>query len=148
MIEPLRVLERIHGNLGWISALALLHPAWLLRRRDRKAKLACILATALVTLSGGLGAWIYPDYRVQLKQGIFIKAPSIGWLFERKEHLGLGAVVLAWAGLSAHLGALASRERKLRHPLAQAAHISYVAATGMAWITGILGIWVASFRSF
>lgn len=148
MIDPLRVLERIHGNLGWLSALALLHPAWLLRRRERKARLACILATSLVTLAGALGVWIYPDYRSRLKQGIFLHAPSIGWSFERKEHLALGAVVLAWAGLAAHLAALRARDREVRHPLARAAHFSYVAAAGLALATGVLGILVASYRSF
>lgn len=148
MIDPLRLLQRIHGNLGWLAALALLHPAWLLRRRERRARLACILATSLVTLSGALGAYLYPDYRVLLKQEIFLHAPRIGWAFERKEHLALGAIVLAWAGLAAHLAALKARDRGIRHPLARAAHISYVAAAGLAFATGILGILVASYRSF
>lgn len=148
MIDPLRVLERIHGNLGWLAALALLHPAWLLRRRERRARLACILATSLVTLSGVLGAWLYPEYRARLKQGIFLHAPSIGWSFERKEHLAVGAIVLAWAGLAAHLGALQSRDRSIRHPLARTAHLAYIAAAGLAFATGALGILVASYRSF
>ena len=32
-------------------------------------------------------------------------APSIGLLFERKEHLAFGAVVLAWAGAAAYFAA-------------------------------------------
>jgi len=148
VIDPLRILERVHGNLGWLSALALLHPAWLLRRRERRARLACILATTLVTLAGALGAYLYPDYRVMLKQDIFLHAPGIGWSFERKEHLGLGAIVLAWAGLASHLAALRTKERPIRHLLARTSHLAYVAAAGLALITGVLGILVASYSSF
>src|SRR5262249_49004522 len=85
----LRVLERIHGHLGWLSVAALLHPAIFLRNPRRRARLAVALATAFTVTTGLLGGYVYPEYRNRLKQHIFIEAPRVGWLFERKEHLAV-----------------------------------------------------------
>lgn len=148
MTALLRVVEHVHGHLGWLAALALVHPAVLLRRRERRARLACLLATSAVTLTGALGAWLYGDYRARLKQGIFLHAPRIGWSFERKEHLAVGAIVLAWAGLAAHLAATRTPERAVRHPLARAAHLAYVAAALLAIAASGLGLLVATYATF
>lgn len=144
----LRVLERIHGHLGWLAAAALVHPVLLLRRPGRRAPLATSLATALITLAGGIGIGIYPEYRARLKQEIFIHAPAIGWTFERKEHLAAGAVVLAWAGLAAHLATLRLGEGKARTDLWRASRIAYAGSALLAIVTGVLGIIVASYKSF
>jgi formate hydrogenlyase subunit 3/multisubunit Na+/H+ antiporter MnhD subunit len=148
MTELLRVVEHVHGHVGWLAALALVHPAVLLRRRERRARLACALSTGAVTLTGALGAWLYPDYRARIKQGIFLHAPRIGWAFERKEHLALGAIVLAWAGLAAHLAATRTADRSVRHPLASAAHLAYVAAALLAVVASGLGLLVATYKTF
>src|SRR5450432_3627328 len=110
----LRTLEHIHGHLGWLSTLALFHPALLLRSRSRRALLAAALATGLVTLTGLLGVCLYPPYRSLVKPAIFAASPVVGNAFERKEHLAMAVVVLAWVGLTAHFAqcrelALASR---------------------------------------
>ena len=55
------------------------------------------LAVGMVTLAAGLGASIYGDYRDKLRQSIFQHAKVIGYLFERKEHLAFGAILLAYA---------------------------------------------------
>jgi hypothetical protein len=144
----LRVLEHSHGHLGWLAALALAHPALLLRDRERRARLSASLATGVVTAAGAIGAYIYPDYRSQLKQQIFVHARSVGWNFERKEHLAIGAIVLAWAGLAAHLGAVRAADPAVKQPLARAAHLAFVAAFGLSVATALLGMLVATYKTF
>ncbi len=97
------LLERAHGHLGWLAAAALAHPAWLLGKPGRRAPASVIASSALVTAAGAAGAWLYGPYRERVRQPLFAEAPRIGWLFERKEHLALGAVLLAWCGALAHL---------------------------------------------
>ena len=72
-IFVLRVLERIHGHLGWLAVAALLHPAILLQNPKRRAPLAVSLATLTLIAVGALGATIYPDYSRRLKQHVFIE---------------------------------------------------------------------------
>ena len=146
-LDPARLAEHVHGHLGWLAAVALVHPAVLLRRTRRKAHLSVGLALALVTTVFGLGASLYGDYRDRLKQGIFQQAPAIGYLFERKEHLALGALLLAWAGGLAYAGA-ALVDGGTRESLRRAAHWAFVAAALMALATAALGTVVATYRTF
>lgn len=134
--ETLRIVEHIHGHGGWLSAVALLHPAIVLRR-SRGGAWAVGLSTGLVTVIAGVGVWLYTPYRQLLRQHIFQAAPTIGALFERKEHLAFGAVMFAWVGALAYIG----RQRVLSHR-------AYVAAAGLALLAAILGTAVASFRTF
>ena len=146
--DVVRVLEHVHGHAGWLAAAALLHPAILLRRTNRKAPLSVALATALVTLVGALGMWLYEPYRDRIKQGIFMDARWVGLLFERKEHLAFGAILLAWAGATAY--AMAARRPALdpsREPLRTLAHRAFVAAAVLAVAVALLGTTVSSFRS-
>jgi len=146
-IDPLRILVRIHGHLGWLASIALVHPAIVLRRTKRRAHLAVFLATGLVTGVFALGVVIYPDYRDRLRQMIFQQGRSIGFLFERKEHLAFGAMLLAWAGTAAYVGAMGV-DGGARESLRRAAHWAFVAAAVLAVCTATLGIIVAAFRSF
>ncbi len=143
----LRVLEHVHGHLGWLTVVVLLHPVIVLRRPGRRAPLAVSLATALPVVTGVLGGWIYPEYRVRLKQQIFLDAPTLGWCFERKEHLAVFAISLACAGCVAHLAAprfpVASREL-----VSRAAHRAYSGAFLLALVAAALGTSVAVFRTF
>jgi hypothetical protein len=143
----MRLLERIHGHLGWLAVLALLHPAILLRNPRRRARTAVVLATLVVTLAAGLGAWIYPDYRYWIKPGIFRELEWLGWCFERKEHLAVGALAFAWFGCVAHLS-LGYVQESLQPRMAVLAHRAYVAAAVLATIVAILGLMVATYRSF
>jgi hypothetical protein len=144
----LRVLERIHGHLGWLAVAALLHPALLLRNVRRRAPLAVSLATLAVVATALLGGSIYSSYRDRLKQHIFIEAPRVGWLFERKEHLAVGTVFLALAGCIAHLAAPVFEDERTRLVVARLAHRSFVAAFVLALAVAVLGVSVASFKSF
>ena len=144
----LRVVERIHGHLGWLAVAALLHPAILLRDPRRRARLSAVLAAATVVLTAALGAWLYPHYRLLLRQRIFIDSARHGWLFERKEHLAVGAVVFALVGCIAHLMVPAIDDGPTRVGVARLAHRAFVIATVLALIVATLGVTVASFRSF
>jgi hypothetical protein len=143
----LRALERIHGHLGWLTVAALLHPAILLRNPVRRAPWAVGLATAVACVTGALGATIYPHYRSLLKQRLFIEHPAIGWCFERKEHLAVGAIGFALVGCLAHFAA-PQFEPSLRPRVARLAHRSFVAAFAFGVLVGVLGVLVATYRSF
>jgi hypothetical protein len=146
-IDPVRIQEHVHGHIGWLAAISLVHPAIVLRRVKRRAHLAVGLSVGIVTLAGGLGAYIYPAYRDRLRQSMFQHAPAIGYLFERKEHLAFGAFLLAWAGTLAYVAAL-KLEGEARDRLRRAAHWSFVAAAAMAVVTAALGTVISSYKTF
>ena len=144
----LRALERIHGHLGWLGVAALLHPAILLRKPTRRARLAVSLAAAWVVITALLGAFIYPDYRRQLKQRLFVEHAAVGWLFERKEHLAVGAVCFALLGCVAHLSLPLFADDGARGIAALLAHRAFVVAFVLAAVVATLGVTVASYTSF
>lgn len=144
----LRVAEHIHGHMGWLSVAALLHPAILLRNAKRRARLAVSLTTGLVTASGLLGAWIYPEYRARLRHALFVEAPTVGWLFERKEHLAVGAIGFAWIGCIAHLTARSFEDEALRRTVSVMAHRAYVIAFVLSLAVACLGVAVATHSTF
>ena len=144
----LRVLERIHGHLGWLSVAALMHPAIFLRNPKRRARLSVALATGFAVATALLGAYVYPEYRNRIKQHIFIEIPRLGWMFERKEHLAVGAVALALAGCLAHLTLPMFTEEATKRTVARLAHRAFVAAFVLALLVAILGVSVASYKSF
>jgi hypothetical protein len=144
----LRVLERIHGHVGWLSVAALLHPAILLRNPMRRARLAVLLTTLFVVATALLGGYLYPEYRSSLKQQIFIEVPKLGWMFERKEHLAVGAVCLALAGCVAHLSLPIFDQEDTKRTAARLAHRAFVASFVLALLVAVLGVTVASYKSF
>jgi hypothetical protein len=146
-LDPLRLLEHVHGHLGWLAAALLVHPAIVLRNRTRRAHLAVGLAMALVTAGSALGAWLYVAYRTELKQQIFLHARFYGLLFERKEHLAFGALLLAWAGGAAYFAAVRA-QGPLRATLRTIAFRSYVAAASLALVVAVLGTVVAVYKAF
>lgn len=146
-LEPLRLFERLHGHAGWLGAASLIHPAVILRDRKRRAHLAVGISTALITSVAALGLFLYVEYRERLKQRIFVDAPNVGYVFERKEHLAFGAVMLAWAGCAAYFGAIRASS-PLRETLRTIAFRAFVAAAVLASTVAALGTYVAIFRSF
>jgi hypothetical protein len=142
----LRLLERIHGHLGWLAVVALLHPAIVLRNPQRRARLSVALTLGLVTVVGSLGAWLYHPYSMQLRREIYLSSQRHGLMFERKEHLAFGAIALAWAGGVVHL----LPKTTAGDPIARArfVHLAFVAAALIAGVVAVMGTLVASFRSF
>lgn len=143
----LRALERVHGHLGWLAVAALLHPAIILRNPKRRARLSVALATGFACLTGAMGAYVYPDYRRLLKQSIFRASPTIGWLFERKEHLAVSAVAFAIVGCVAHFSR-AAFDGQTHRTMARFAHRAFVVSFLLALTVAVLGVVVASFKSF
>ncbi|HEY8075913.1 MAG TPA: hypothetical protein VIF62_17420 [Labilithrix sp.] len=144
----LRALEHVHGHLGWLAVAALLHPAILLRNPKRRARLAVTLSTAFVVTVAALGATIYPHYRDRIKQHLFLEAPTLGWMFERKEHLAVGAVVFAVVGCVAHLTLPSIADEDIRRTTARLAHRAFVIAFALASIAAALGVAVAVHATF
>lgn len=146
-LDPLRLTEHVHGHLGWLAAAILLHPAIVLRDRRRRAHLAVGLAVGFVTVASAIGAWLYVAYRERLKQKIFLDAPSIGLLFERKEHLAFGALLLAWAGGAAYVAAMRAKP-ELRDTLRTIAFRAFAASAALTIFVAVLGTVVAVYKSF
>ena len=150
MLDPVRLMEHVHGHLGWMSVAVLIHPAIVLWRKPR-ADWAVGLAIGFTTLVGGIGAWLYPAYREKIKQSIFIASPKIGFLFERKEHLAFGAIALAWVGALAYFAGRARSselEPAMRDSLRQASRTAFVASAALALVAATLGTVVATFKTF
>jgi hypothetical protein len=145
-VTALRAIEHVHGHLAWLATLALYHPAILLRRPRRRAVGAALSATILVTAAAALGALLYPAYRGELKPAIFASSPLVGGLFERKEHLGVAAVVLAWSGLGLHLGE--QREGPSDRGATRPAFVAFLGAALFATSAALMGVVVAVYRSF
>jgi hypothetical protein len=141
-----RLAETIHGHLGVLAAVALVHPAVLLRRGaapSRGARWAIALSTALVTLAFSAGIAIYPHYRSAVRRPLFALRPAAGWLFETKEHLAFAVLSLA---LGAAVCALAAPRDAAA--LRRAAAAQFAAAAGLCALVAALGSFVASVRGF
>lgn len=147
LLDATRLMEHVHGHLGWLAAATLVHPAIVLRSRTRRAHYAVGLSTVFVTVAAGIGVLLYAPYRERLKQGIFMHAAPIGLLFERKEHLAVGAVLLAWAGAAAYFAAPSAAE-PTRHHLRTIAFRAFCASALLAILVAILGTIVAVYRTF
>ena len=146
-IDTLRLVEHLHGHLGWLAAISLVHPAILLRNRKRRAHLAVALSLILVTVVFGVGCFMYDPYRDKVKQQIFLHAPRIGFLFERKEHLAFGVLVLAWGGAIAYAAARTA-DGTIQESLRTFAFRAFALAAVLALATAALGTIVASYRTF
>src|SRR6185503_3034161 len=108
-------------------------------------------SAALVTAAACGGAWIYGPYGERLKQQIFLHAPTVGWLFERKEHLAFAAVALTWTGVCAYAAArrlAPCANDALRDTLRVVAFRAYVAAATLTAVTAVFGTIVAAYKSF
>ena len=147
VIDLLRLAEHTHGHLGWLAAAALAHPAILLRDHRRRADLSVILSVLLVTAVAGLGFLLYVEYINLLKQQMFLSAPRMGILFERKEHLAFAAMILAWTAAVCYFGARAARE-PLRLRMRKAAHRGFVVSAALCFAVAVMGTIVASYKTF
>jgi hypothetical protein len=145
--DTARVVEHVHGPLGWVAAAVLAHPAFLLWRGRPRVHLSVTFAVVVPTLAGALGMWVYGPYRDRIKQSIFIDARWIGLLFERKEHLAFGAILLGWAGAAAYALSVSAPEPS-RASLRTLALRAFLAASVLALAVAVLGNVVASFRTF
>lgn len=142
----LRILETIHGHFGVLAAVALLHPAILLRRGralTRGLWWSVVLTTGLTVVAFGSGLLIYEGYRTEVKRPLFLSEPTVGYLFETKEHV-------AWAVLSLALGAgvAALAAPRSARRLRMAAALVYAVAAVICFVTVGLGTYVAAVAGF
>lgn len=115
--DAIHLLAREHALASWAAVAGLLATAWMMAARPhrRELVLAVSASTAVaLAISGALGSMLEGAYRARLRQPLFTRAPKLGWLFERKEHLAFGAIALGFCGLSSLLVAalVASRARR------------------------------------
>jgi hypothetical protein len=141
-----RLWESVHGHLGVLAAIALLHPAILLRDGrplTRGLRSSVGLSTALTGLAFAFGVASYDSYRELVKRDLFLLDPAAGLLFETKEHLAYVTLALAIGAGAAALLAPASATGTRR----MAARVYAAAALGCLTVVA-LGTWVASVRGF
>jgi len=142
----LRIIEAVHGHLGILATVALLHPALRLRKgrpMSRGTRWSVLLTTAATVLTFGIGLAIYPDYRALVKPGLFELSPATGLMFETKEHLAFAVVCLAVGA-----GVCAFAAPKGAPSLRRAAAWAYAGAGLLCLLVVILGTYVASRGSF
>ncbi len=142
----LRILESIHGHLGVLAAVALIHPAILLRKGrplSRGMRWSVGLTTLVVFLAFSMGIFIYEDYREVVKRPLLLGSFEVGMLFETKEHLAWGVLTLA---LGAGVAAFAAPREAKR--LRQVAAVFYALAAILAFVVVALGTYVASVQGF
>jgi hypothetical protein len=144
-IESLRTIESIHGWLGWTSIGALTIPAVLLRRAKRTRVEIVVACTALATIVALLGGFLYAYYTPMLKRAVYVASFRTGVLMERKEHLAVVALALAWCGCLLHV---TKEDDDARRSRARIAHVCFVVAAMLAFVIAIMGATVASTRTF
>lgn len=142
----LRFATSVHGHVGALAAIALLHPAILLwngRPATRGVRWTIGLSTGLLGLAYSMGIWLYGDYRAQVKRPLFRIDAAAGYLFETKEHLAFVAVALAIGAILPSLleGPDNADLRRLAARLWAGAALSCCAV-------GALGTWVESVHGF
>lgn len=138
--DTLHLLARAHAVAAWLatSALALALPLLLRAHRGRLTVAISAVAAAAITLCGGLGVLLDATYRSRIRQQLFVRTPSLGWLFERKEHLAFGAIVLAWCTLSTMVAAQLSRDPRRASDLHAAARVAGIAAAALALAASVM----------
>ena len=136
----LHLIAQAHGVAAWIAtaALAAAIPLLLRAHRARVTIAISAVAAAAITICGGLGVLLEAAYRSRIRQQLFGRSPSLGWLFERKEHFAFGAIVLAWCTLSTMVAAQLSRDPTRARDLHAAARVAAIAAAGLALAASVM----------
>lgn len=127
--------ERLHGHVGWCAVALLVHPLVLLRsaanlRRAARAATWASIGLGLTVLSGLL---LYPSYRGPPKARLLRVDPDTAWWFERKEHLGVFALVCALAAVAWCRQGPGARPQALRW-LWLCAVLAVTAAVAGTWV--------------
>lgn len=163
-VEALRAIARAHGIAAAVATAALIMALGLLffeqRSGRRRAFAVGAVAVASITLAGALGLLLDDAYRSRLRQRLFVEAPALGWLFERKQHLAFGAILLGWSGLCSlgaawllatgpsQSGADRARRAALSSELARAAKVGWAAAAILAFAALAASVRVAQHTRF
>lgn len=153
-LEALRALLRWHAVAAWLATAALIAAA-AAHASERTRRLTVALSSAAAALSlaaGGLGLALDEGYRMRLRQRIFVAAPGLGWLFERKLHLAVAAVLLAVAGAAITLAGRRLPARpggaEVARELRRAARLASTAAALLALAAAIASVLVGEKMRF
>lgn len=133
------LLVRIHGHLGSLGLVLLLHPLISLGRPGWRwgQRWSAALAALLISLPYGLGTLVYPSYRARVKPDLVAHHHGMALAFEVKEHLAFCCLVLTWGGVLA-LWATGQRVagRKAARSALACALICGVIAGGIGLVVG------------
>lgn len=150
--EALRGLSQAHGILAWAAVAVTVAAAVAVTVAARRVRLRATvaltgIASALLIASFATGLQLDLPYRGRLRQRIFLEAPALGWMFERKLHLGFGAMLLAGCALGL-LGAAALAGRRANElgwvrELGRGGRVALVAGAAFALLAAVVGAWVA-----
>jgi hypothetical protein len=146
-LELLQNLARLHAVAAWAATIAVMVAA-LLHARRRLPAWAGAVAAALTIAASALGLALEEPYRSRLRQKLFLKAPDLGWLFERKLHLAVGAILLVLAAAAALAAAARSRSAPIQRDLARAAGLAFTAAAALLLAATAAATVVARTMSF
>lgn len=141
-----RLLESVHGHLGILCTVALLHPAMLMRRGlplSRGARWSLGLTMLVTVAAFAMGISIYEPYRATVKRTLVFQHPRVAVLFETKEHLAFVVLALALgAGIAAWFAPSDAVETR------RACARVFAAATLLCLVVGALGTLAASVQGF
>jgi hypothetical protein len=151
--DTLRWLAGVHGVLAWAATLGLTAAAIAQRQwgQGTAKGRAIVAAAAAVLVSGAFGVGLRLDlpYRGRLRQQVFIDAPALGWLFERKLHLSFGAVALAWCAVALLAASAAAAQHRGRSAaLGRGGRATLAASAGLAILAAIASAIVGRRHSF
>ena len=139
--------EKIHGHIAILAIALSWHPPIALRRARRPSRgvrWSAYLAALFMAAAMGMGWFIYPEYRREVRQQLYVASRTLGRLFEVKEHLGTYALFLVLDG--ALLVALS--RRAAGSDLTPAIRLCFGAAAVLATISAGIGILLASTAGF
>jgi energy-converting hydrogenase Eha subunit E len=108
-------LNPLHAWLGYASTFAVALPLALSRARRRTRLVASAVGTLLLVAATLSGLLRVEDYQQGARQALFVRSERIGWLFERKQHLAVGAALLAVVSFAAAVAR--ARRRSVRDAL-------------------------------
>jgi len=139
-------VARLHAVLAWAATAALLAAPWIARsgaaRRLRRGVRAGAIALLLAT--SALGLALHDTYRAKIRQHLFISAPDIGWLFERKLHLAFASALLGVGALAALFWLERTpADAPERRELGRGAALAWGASAALALAASIAGAIVA-----
>lgn len=143
----LLALQKVHGHVALLGIALALHPVLVLKPKrgiSSRTRLSGWLATIFAVAMNGLGWYIYPAYRNEIKRDFYLTNRLYGDFFEIKEHLAYHSMILAIIG-----GVLISIARGPQaRDYIQAIRATYGASAVLAIIVGIIGIWLSSIKGF
>lgn len=142
------LLEKLHGHIAILGLALCFHPPVALRKArapGRGTRISAYLASALVTVGMVLGWVIYPEYRREVRQELYLAGDWYGRAFEVKEHIATFTLALVLAG--AIVTWLSARPRA-GQALTPAIRRIYLTAGLMGVTSAVLGIVLASVNGF